>query len=54
MAKQRIEKTLIIFNYEEVRQILQIARRKDAQEIQNYMMKVFIKKVEAVLRRKCG
>jgi hypothetical protein len=54
MAKQRIEKTLVIFSDEEARQILQIAQRKDPKEIQQYMMKVFIKKVEAVLRRKCG
>jgi len=54
MAKQRIEKTLVIFDEAEVRQLLQIAQRKDPQEIQHYMMKVFIKKVEAVLRRKCG
>lgn len=54
MAKQRIEKTLVILDETEVRQLLQIAQRKDRLEIQQYMMKVFIKKVEAVLRRKCG
>ena len=54
MAKERIEKTLVIFEQEEVRQLLQIARRNDPQEIQRYMLKVFIKKVEATLRRRCG
>ena len=54
MAKQRIEKTLVVLEEEEVRQLLRIAQRKDPQEIQSYMLKVFIKKVEAVLRRKCG
>ena len=54
MAKQRIEKTLVLLEEAEVRQLLQIAQRKDPQEIQRYMMKVFIKKVEAILRRKCG
>ncbi len=54
MAKLRIEKTLIVLDEEEVRQFIRIARQKDAQEIQRYMLKVFIKKVEAVLRRKCG
>jgi hypothetical protein len=54
MAKLRIEKTLVIFNEDEVRHLLQIAQRKDPQEIERYMIKVFIKKVEAILRRKCG
>jgi hypothetical protein len=54
MAKLRIEKTLVIFNEDEVRYLLQIAQRKDPQEIERYMIKVFIKKVEAILRRKCG
>ena len=54
MAKQRIEKTLVVLDEEEVRTLLRIAQRKDPQEIQRYMLKVFIKKVEAVLRRKCG
>ncbi len=53
MAKQRIEKTLIVLEETEVRQVFQIAQRNDPQEIQRYMMKVFIKKVEAVLRRRC-
>ncbi len=54
MAKQRIEKTLVVFNETEVRDLYRLARRKDRQEIQQYMLKVFIKKVEAILRRKCG
>jgi hypothetical protein len=54
MAKERIEKTLVIFNEEELRQTLQIAQRNKQEEIQHYMMKIFIKKVEAVLRRRCG
>ena len=53
MAKQRIEKTLVVLEEEEVRQLLQIARRNDPQEIQRYMIKIFIKKVEAILRRRC-
>ena len=53
MAKQRIEKTLVVLDEEEVRQLLQIAGRNDPQEIQRYMIKVFIKKVEAILRRRC-
>ncbi len=54
MAKQRIEKTLIVLDEEEVRQLLRIAHKNKSKEIQYYMLKVFIKKVEAVLRRKCG
>lgn len=54
MAKDRIEKTLIVLNEEEVRQLLQIAHRNDPEEIQDFMLKVFIKKVEQTLRRRCG
>lgn len=53
MAKQRIEKTLVVLDEAEVRQVLQIAQRNDLQEIQRYMIKIFIKKVEAILRRRC-
>jgi hypothetical protein len=54
MAKQRIEKTLVIFNEDDVRQLLELTQRDDDEEIQRYMLKVFIKKVEAILRRRCG
>ena len=54
MSKDRIEKTLVVLDEAEVRHLLEIAKRKDAQEIQRYMMKVFIKKVEAILRRRCS
>jgi hypothetical protein len=54
MAKERIEKTLVTFSIEELRQVLLIAQRNDHEEIQHFMIKVFIKKVEAVLRRRCG
>jgi len=53
MAKQRIEKTLVVLDEAEVRQVLQIAQRNDLQEIQRYMIKIFVKKVEAILRRRC-
>jgi hypothetical protein len=54
MAKEQIEKTLVILEEAEVRQLLQVAQRNDPQEIQRFMMTVFIKKVEAALRRRCG
>jgi hypothetical protein len=54
MAKERIEKTLVVFTEEEVRQILELARRNNDDEIRQFMLKVFIKKVEQILRRRCG
>lgn len=53
MAKQRIEKMLIILEEAEVRQILQIAQRNDPKEIKSYLVKVFIKKIDVLLRRRC-
>ncbi|MGB9674039.1 MAG: hypothetical protein ACPL3P_07855 [Anaerolineales bacterium] len=54
MAKERIEKTLIVLDEKEVRQLLEMAKRNNAEEIKEYMFKVFIKKVELVLRRRCS
>ena len=54
MAKDRVEKMLIVLDEEEVRQLLEVAQRNDPDEIKRYMMKVFIKKVEATLRRRCS
>ena len=54
MAKERIEKTLVILTEDEVRQLLQLAQRNDQHELQQFMQKDFIKKVEAILRRRCG
>lgn len=54
MAKERIEKTLVIFEEEEVCLPLQLAQRNDDEEIPHFTLKVFTKKVEAVLRRRCG
>ena len=54
MSKERIEKTLVVFTEEEVRQILELAQRKNEQEICQFMLKVFVKKVEYILRRRCG
>lgn len=54
MAKQRIEKTLIILGEEEVRQVMRLARRDDAQEIYRFVKEVIAKKIEAALRMRCG
>jgi len=54
MAKERIEKTLIILEEAEVRQVLAVAQRDDPQEIYRFVTQVIAKKVEAALRRRCG
>ncbi len=54
MAKQRIEKTLIILDEDEVRLVLRLARQDDTQEIYDYVKEVLARKVEAALRRRCG
>jgi hypothetical protein len=53
MARQRIEKTLIILDEEEVRRVLQLARQDDAQEIYECVKDVIAKRVEAALRKRC-
>lgn len=54
MAKERIEKTLIILEEAEVRQVLAVAQRNDPEEIYRFVVQVIAKKVEAALRRRCG
>ncbi|MBS3784369.1 MAG: hypothetical protein KGY78_07990 [Anaerolineae bacterium] len=54
MAKQRIEKTLIVLDEDEIRQVLQLARRDDAEEIYEFVRDVIAKRVEAALRKRCG
>ena len=54
MAKQRIEKTLIILDEEEVRRVLELARRDDAEEIYEFVKEVISERVEAALRKRCG
>lgn len=53
MAKEQVERTLIILDEDEVRQVLQIARRDDPQEILRLVTDVIAKKVEAALRSRC-
>jgi len=54
MAKQRIEKTLIILDEDEVRRVLLLARAGDPQEIYHFVKEVIARKVEAALRMRCG
>lgn len=54
MAKQRIGKTLIILDEEEVERVLRLAQRDDAQEIYAFVKGVIAERVEAALRKRCG
>ena len=54
MAQQRIEKTLIILDENEVRQVMRLARRNDPQEMYRFVREVIAAKVEAALRKRCG
>ena len=54
MAKQRIEKTLIILDENEVRRVNQLARQDDARKTYDFVKEVIAKKVEAALRMRCG
>jgi hypothetical protein len=54
MAKQRIEKTLIILEENEIRQVLRLAQRDAPQEIYRFVKDVIARKVEAALRVRCG
>ncbi len=54
MAKQRIEKTLVVFTEEEVRRILEMAWRNNEREIHHFILKEFVKKVKYILRRRCS
>lgn len=54
MAKERVEKTLIILEEAEVRAVLEAARQDDPQEIYRLVVQVIAKKVEVALRRRCS
>lgn len=54
MARLRIEKTLILLDEDEVRQVLQLARSDDAPGIYAFVVQVLARKVEAALRQRCG
>jgi hypothetical protein len=54
VAKQRISKTLIILDENEVRLVMQLAQQQDPQEIYRFVKEVIAKKVEAALRMRCG
>lgn len=54
MAKQRIGKTLIILDEDEVRQALLLAEQDDARAIYQFVKEVIAKRVEAALKKRCG
>jgi hypothetical protein len=54
MAKQRIEKTLIILDEHEMRHVVQLDRRNDPEEILRFVREVIAERVETALRKRCG
>ena len=53
MTKQRIERTLIVLDEEEVRRVVYLAQQSDPQEIYRFVKEVIADKVEAALRKRC-
>ena len=54
MTKERIEKTLIILDEDEVRQVMYLARQGDIEAIYRFVRDDIAKKIEAALRMRCG
>jgi len=60
MPKEQIEKTIIILDEDEVRQVLRVARQSNIDQnmhnmtIYQFMREMIAKKVEAALRMRCG
>jgi hypothetical protein len=54
MAKQRIEKTLVILNEDELRQVMRLAWQADTEAIYRFVRDVIAKRVEEAIRRRCG
>ena len=53
MAKERIEKMLIILDEAEVQQVCRLAQSKDAAAVLQFITQVIGKKVETALRQRC-
>ena len=54
MAKQRIEKTLVILNEDELRLVIRLAKQNDPDAIYKFIREVIAKRVEEAIRRRCG
>ncbi len=53
MAKEQIEKTLILLDEDEAKRVLKLAEEGDEQAILEFITQVIAKKVEAALRSRC-
>ena len=53
MTKERIDKTLIVLDENELRQAIQLARQGNVEAIYRFVREVIAKKVEDVLRKRC-
>ena len=53
MAREQIEKTLIILDEDEIRQIMLVACCNDPGKVFDFVKQVIAKKVEAALRQRC-
>jgi len=54
MAKDNIERTVVVLEEDEVQEALALARCNEPQEIYRFVVKVISKKVESALRRRCA
>jgi hypothetical protein len=54
MAKEQIERTLIVLDEDEVRLVLRLAQQHDIDIIYEFMRDVIAQKVETALRMRCG
>lgn len=53
MAKERVEKTLIILNEADVKEICRLASQPDPYRVLEFVVQVIGKRVEAALRQRC-
>lgn len=54
MAKDNIERTVIVLEESEVQEALALERCNEPQEIFRFMVRVIASKVESALRRRCA
>ena len=54
MARLRIDKTMIILNEDELRQVMRLAKAGDVDAIYTFVREVITKRLEEALRKRCG
>ena len=54
MSKEQIEKTLIILDEDEAREVMRLTGQDDDEAIYRFVRDVIAKKIEAALRLRCG